>query len=181
MSLETIIKNRVSQKGYTDQEVSRELVLELLDIAVYAPNHKMRQPWRFIVIDGQGKNKLRHQYLSRLDGDHKEKASVAFDKMSKAPMLIAFLMPTSLDFDVEFEDIQANASVVQNFLLLAEEAGLSTHWKTPGFIKTDGFKEILGVKEKELVAGIIMIGYADEKANSKPRFSAQTLTSYYES
>ena len=178
MSLETIIKNRVSQKSYTDQLVDRHLVLSLLDVAVYAPNHKMRQPWRFVFID-EGKNALRDRYLNLLENEEKDKVSIAFDKMYKAPLLIAFIMPMSLDFDVEFEDIQANASVVQNFLLLAEEKGLSTHWKTPGFIKSDRFKEVLGIAQNEIVAGLIMVGYADEKAKTKPRKGAEELSSFY--
>ena len=180
MNLEQIIKNRVSQKSYTNDPVSKELVLKLLDTAVYAPNHKMRQPWRFIFIEGEGKESLRSRYLKKLSGETLEKVSVAFEKMYQAPLLIAFVMPTSLDYDVEFEDIQANSSVVQNFLLLAEEQGLSTHWKTPGFIKSDAFKEILGLAENELVAGIIMVGYADVKAKPKPRKTAEELTTIYQ-
>ncbi len=178
MNLETIIKNRVSQKTYNDQSVDRDLVLDLLDTAVYAPNHKMRQPWRFILID-EGKEKLRETYLNMLKGEDKEKVEVAFSKIYKAPLIIAFIMPTNLDFDIEFEDIQANSSVVQNFMLLAEEVGLSTHWKTPLFIKTDRFKEVLGVQEKELVAGLIMVGYADMKGKSKPRTPSRELAEFY--
>lgn len=179
MNLETIIKNRVSQKSYTNQKVDRALVLKLLDTAVYAPNHKMRQPWRFIVVD-EGKDLLRTRYLETLSEEKKEKVEITFSKIYKAPMIIAFVMPTNLDFDIEIEDIQANATVIQNFLLLALEAGLSTHWKTPLFIKTDSFKEVLGVAENELVTGLVMVGYADEKAKSKSRNDALGLTTYFE-
>ncbi len=179
MNIETLIKNRVSQKSYTEQTVDRALVLKLLDTAVYAPNHKMRQPWKFIIID-EGKEALRNRYLKILKDEQYEKVSLAFKKMYKAPLLIAFTMETSLDFDVEIEDLQANASMIQNFLLLAEEAGLSTHWKTPSFIKSDRFKEVLGIAEKEIVTGIIMVGYADVKAKPKPRISAEKRITYYQ-
>ncbi len=179
MSLETIIKGRVSQKSYTDQKVDRELVLKLLNTAVYAPNHKMRQPWRFIIIDGKARLDMQERYTKKIKPELKEKVDITFGKILKAPLIIAFVMPTNLDYDIEFEDIQANASVIQNFLLLAEEAGLSTHWKTPGFIKTDHFKAVLDVKNNELVAGLIMVGYADEKAHDKPRYPAETITTFY--
>lgn len=179
MNLETIIKSRVSQKSYLDKKIDRDLILKLLNVAVFAPNHKLRQPWRFIIIEGDGKATLQERYTQKLEPEAKEKVDIAFAKMFKAPMIIAFIMPTSLDFNIEFEDIQANASLIQNFLLLAENEGLSTHWKTPAFIKTDRFKEILHVADNEMIAGFIMVGYADKKAKTKPRKAAQELTTIY--
>lgn len=180
MNLEQLIKNRVSQKTYLDLEVNQEEVMRLLDVAVYAPNHKMRQPWRFIMINGLAKDQLKERYLSVLQTEEKEKVSVVFDKLTKAPLLIACVMKTSIDFDVEIEDIQANAAMIMNFMLLAEDNKLATHWKTPSFIKSDKFKEVLGLSENELVTGLVMVGYADVKAKPKPRQSAQELTTFYE-
>ncbi len=68
--------------------------------------------------------------------------------------------------------------VVQNFLLLAEETGLATHWKTPRFIKSDRVKKVLNVTENELVTDLIMVGYTDQKAKTKPRKSAKALTRF---
>ena len=178
MDLKNVIENRVSQKSYKDQKVERQKIEELLDIAVFAPNHKMRQPWRFIIIDDQ-KKALKSRFLKKVKPDQEEKIALAFEKMYKAPMVIAFIAPTSLDFDQEIEDIQANAMLIQNFLLLAENEGISTHVKTPAFIKTDRFKEILGVHENEIVTALVMVGYADDKNKAKPRKDATALTTYY--
>jgi nitroreductase len=88
-------------------------------------------------------------------------------------------MPISLDYDDEIEDIQANSMLVQNFLLLANEKGLSTHVKTPLFIKTDLFKDVLDIEENELVTCLVMVGYADQPNAPKRRTPAKELIRYY--
>jgi nitroreductase len=179
MTVANLIKSRTSQKTYTDQEVKRSLIEELLEASVYTPNHKMREPWRFIVIDGKEKEVLKTRYLEQLSKDYISDIQTQLDKILKAPTIIAFLMPLSLDYDDEIEDLQANAMLIQNFLLLANEKGLSTQIKTPLFIKTDLFKSILDVKPREIITALVMVGYADKNNAAKRRTPAAELLSYY--
>jgi nitroreductase len=43
MNLKEAILNRRSVKAYNEKEVSKDVVLQLLNDAVYAPTHKFRQ------------------------------------------------------------------------------------------------------------------------------------------
>ncbi len=179
MNMTEIIKTRVSQKSYLDKKVDHALIEELLDVSVFAPNHKMREPWRFIVIDDQNKDLFKKRYTKQLLEDQIEEAEKKLDKIFLAPTVIAFIMPLSPDFDDEIEDLQANAMLVQNFMLLANEQGLATHVKTPLFIKTDLFKSILNLEAKEIVSCLVMVGYADKNTAAKRRTPAKELLSYY--
>jgi nitroreductase len=71
MTVANLIKSRISQKTYTDQAIKRSLIEELLEVSVFTPNHKMREPWRFIVIDGKEKEVLKTRYLEHLSKDHR--------------------------------------------------------------------------------------------------------------
>ena len=44
------IRTRRSVKRMTDVVPSRKDVEELIDAAVWAPNHRFTQPWRFFVV-----------------------------------------------------------------------------------------------------------------------------------
>ncbi len=180
MMLHDLIKTRVSQKTYLDKKVDLKEIEEMLDISVFAPNHKMREPWRFIIVEGKQKEVLTNRYLSNLADDQKDDAKKKLNKIMVAPCIIAFVMPLSLDYDDEIEDIQANAMAMQNFLILANEKGLSTHVKTPLFIKTDLFKEVLKLNENEIITALVMVGYADQKNSAKRRTPAKDLMTYYE-
>ncbi len=50
MDVDEAIRSRRTLKAYTDEPVGRELVSELLDLAVLAPNHHETEPWRFWVV-----------------------------------------------------------------------------------------------------------------------------------
>lgn len=179
MNISELIKTRVSQKTYLPKKVEDALIEELLDVSVYAPNHKMREPWRFIIIKDENRNVFKNRYLDQLPKDQVEAVEKKLDKIFSAPTVIAFIMPLTLDYDDEIEDLQANAMLVENFLLLANERGLATHVKTPLLIKTDLFKSVLNLESREIVSCLVMIGYADKKNVAKRRTPAKELTSYY--
>lgn len=169
----------LSQKTYLDKKVDLTEIEEILDVSVFAPNHKMREPWRFIIIEGNQKDILKERYLKELPEDQKEDVTKKLDKILVAPAIIAFVMPLSLDYDDEIEDIQANAMAMQNFLILANEKGLSTHVKTPLFIKTDLFKDVLKLQENEIVTALVMVGYADQRNAPKRRTPVTDLITLY--
>ena len=55
---ENAIYDRRSIRKYQDREVSMELIEQLIDAARMAPSAKNRQPWKYIVYTGDGKQKL---------------------------------------------------------------------------------------------------------------------------
>ena len=179
MSLSKIIKTRVSNTNFNEKQVDSKLLIDLLDVAVYAPNHKMREPWRFIILQNDGKEKFVKKYLNALSNEQKDVFEPAVLKVFKAPTVLAFVMPTNQDLHDELEDMEAVATVIQNFMLLATEAGLATAWKTPKYIETDKFKEILDVNTDEIIIGLVMVGYSDFVRDPKPRKFAKDLTTIY--
>lgn len=179
MNLSQIIKKRVSNSNFNEKKVDPQLLIKLLDTAVYAPNHKMREPWRFIILQEQGKEAFVEKYLNSLSVEQKEKYEPAILKVFKAPTVLAFIMPTNPSLHDELEDMEAVATVIQNYLLLATEAGLATSWKTPQYIETDKFKELLGLDLGEMIIGLVMTGYSDFVRDPKPRKSANSLTTIY--
>lgn len=179
MKLSDLIRQRVSIGKFLDDPVSIDLVISLLDDAVYAPNHKMREPWRFIIVEGDSKDLLIHRYLHELNDDQQNEMKPSLLKIFSSPLVVAVIMPTLKDMRDELEDLQANAAMIQNFLLLATEQKLSTFWKTPLFIESDKFKDVLGVYEHEIIVGLIMVGYSHQIPVPKKRKPAKDKTTLY--
>jgi nitroreductase len=180
MNLSEIIKKRVSVNKFNEIAVNVDLIKLLLDQAVYAPNHKMREPWRFVLLEGDGKKKFVSNYINQVNELSKEESQQLLAKVFSAPMIVAFIMPVNKDFRDELEDLQAVAALIQNFLLLATEANLATSWKTPKYIESDIFKEVLGCMPNEIIVGLVMTGYTDLSVAPKPRKTAETLVTIYE-
>ena len=53
MDVATAIRTRRTHKAYRSEPVDRETLDELLDLARWAPNHHLTNPWRFRVVGPQ--------------------------------------------------------------------------------------------------------------------------------
>ena len=78
MELEQAIRTRRTHKAYGPEPVDRETLAELLELARWAPNHHLTNPWRFRVL-GPGA-------LARLKAAAEPDAAA---KLDRAPTLVA--------------------------------------------------------------------------------------------
>ena len=141
MELETAIRTRRTHKAYGPDPVDRETLTELLDLARWAPNHHVTNPWRFRVV-GPGA-------LARL----KEAAGPeAAGKLDRAPTLVA----VSSVGDEEDRDATACAAYI--VLLAAHGRGLASYWRTPEVLRTPAGRAALGVGDDEQMLGLLHLG-----------------------
>lgn len=114
--------------------VARELVAELLDAAVAAPNHHLTVPWRFIVLAGDARRGVGEAHARAVarqkpglpaEGYAKEAA-----RLERAPVVIACCVSPGEDPVAAREDRDAVAAAVQNLLLAAHGRGLAAMWRT---------------------------------------------------
>ena len=52
------IRSRQSINRVKQDPVPKELIEQVLESAVHAPNHKITEPWRFHVFTGKGRGEL---------------------------------------------------------------------------------------------------------------------------
>ena len=77
MDAEAAIRARRTHKQYGSTPVDGETLRELVDLARFAPNHKLTQPWRFRVLGPT--------IRSRIDELAGEKEAM---KLRRAPTLV---------------------------------------------------------------------------------------------
>src|ERR671933_126451 len=100
MDLDELIRTRRTYKAYDPEPVARETLEELFELARWAPNHHLTNPWRFRVLGPHTRAAL------------KEAAGPdAAAKLDRAPTLIvASVTPTDDGDDVTAEeDLAAGA------------------------------------------------------------------------
>jgi nitroreductase len=66
MELIEAILQRKSIRAFTDKPVTKETVMEILNIACRAPSAMNTQPWEFIVVSGKKLDKLRAVIVEKL-------------------------------------------------------------------------------------------------------------------
>src|SRR4051812_44270445 len=121
VDLEDAIRSRRTHKAYGSEPVNRATLEELFDLARWAPNHHLTNPWRFRVLGPRA--------LARL----KEAAGPeAAGKLNRAPRLIAVSRAQSGEDAVQDEEDLISAASPADILLLAAHArGLARYCRTP--------------------------------------------------
>jgi nitroreductase len=181
VKLEDIIIKRVSHAKFNEKEVDVDFLIQLLESAVYTPNHKMREPWRFIILDSLGKKQFLKDYLTHIPKEDTEATQTLLNKLFIAPIILVMVMKKEPNIRDEKEDLLAMGALTQNFLLLLTSYGISSFWKTPNYIDHDVFKTMLGLTTDEIVTGMIMIGYPLNTLAPKTRKLARSKTIIYRS
>jgi nitroreductase len=147
MDLDTAIRTRRTHKVYGPQPVERETLEELLELARWAPNHHLTNPWRFRVLGPQA--------LAAL----KEAAGTeAAAKLDRAPTLVAVTAALTGDEVQDEEDLHATACATYALLLGAHARGLAAYWRTPGVLRTPEGRAALGIGDDERFVALVYLG-----------------------
>src|SRR5919199_2108487 len=147
MEVEEAIRTRRTHKAYRPEPVDRGLLEEILDLARWAPNHNLTNPWRFRVIGPQALERLK-------EAAGPESAS----KLDRAPTLVVCSCALSGDELQDEEDLHATAIAAYIVLLAAHGRGLGGYWRTPAVLRTDAGRAALGVGADEHLLGLLYLG-----------------------
>jgi nitroreductase len=147
-SLSELVRARRTTKVFGSEPVDRETIGELLELARWAPNHHLTNPWRFSVLGPAA--------LGRL------KAAAGADaaaKLDRAPTLIAVGAVQGGEDPVrDEEDLLAAGCAAFLVLLGAQERGLASYWRTPAVLRTPEGRSALDVPEDVRLIGLLHLG-----------------------
>jgi nitroreductase len=147
MDVETGIRTRRTHKAFRPVPLPRETIEDLLELARWAPNHHLTNPWRFRVIGPLA--------LARL----KEAAGPeAASKLDRAPTLVVCSSAPGADAIEEEENLHATACAAYIVLLAAHARGLAGYWRTPSVLRTEEGRAAVGLPDGERFVSLIHLG-----------------------
>jgi len=155
---ENAIRSRRTHKRFGSQPVPREVVEELLELARWAPNHHLTEPWRFRVL---GPESLARLAATGMPGE--------LDKLSRAPTLVVATAKLTGDEHQNHEDVLATACAVYIVLLAAHARGLASYWRTPRVLQSREGQAAVGIGEDEEFVALIHLGPPVDEPGSKGR------------
>lgn len=172
-----IRERRAVKKGYTDQRVEEADVRDLLDHAIWAPTHGMRQPWRFVFVD---EDKL-PTFAKKVAATYKEDMQQNREDYLNEPNAILVVIMEEPEAKKQWEEnYGATASMIQNFWLLAWEQDLGVVWKTNPHIFDPKVEEILQLADNEKIVGFLHLGYFEKQPVKKERISVDDKFTTFE-
>lgn len=182
------IYDRRSIRRFTDKPISREDIADIIQSGIKAPSSKNRQPWKYIVIQGNAKEEMLRVFRRGIEREEKDHALLpqskqyissakhTIDIMEQAPVTVFVvnslgksisegLSPEERVFEIC--NIQSIGASIQNMLLTATEKGIGSLWICDIFFAYSELCKWLD-SEGQLVAAVAL-GYPEEWPPERPR------------
>ena len=167
MEVEEAIRSRRTHKAYRREPVDREVLEELLDLARWAPNHNLTNPWRLRVVGPKS--------LERL----KEAAGPeAAAKLDRAPTLVVCSCALTGEPVQDEEDLHAAACAAYIVMLAAHGRGLASYWRTPEVLRTAEGCAAVGIPDDERFVGLIHLGTPVQEQRVPERVPADQVIEF---
>jgi len=168
-----LVRKRQSERTYSKKPVPRHVIERCLEAARLAPSACNSQPWTFLVVEGEAKNRLAAAAFSGLYSMNSFAA--------RAPVLVV-VMTERLTYaarlggqirGVQYSLIDIGISC-EHLILQAAEEGLGTCWL--GWFNEKGIKKVLGLPRAARIDVIISMGYPEaDKLRDKNRKSVDEV------
>uniref|UniRef100_A0A7S2TMF8 Nitroreductase domain-containing protein n=1 Tax=Lotharella oceanica TaxID=641309 RepID=A0A7S2TMF8_9EUKA len=181
--VEKLIASRRSifPKDYNGKAVPRGVIERMLEAANWAPTHGKTEPWRFVVISGEGigqftamKNEENLEFLveGSVDWEHAMKKIARKQKeLGHVSHLIAICLKRVVGKKgkpmPEWEEISSVAMAVQNMHLVATAGWVAGYWSSGGWNKalaSERVKSFLGIDAADRCLGLFHVGMSDKIA-----------------
>ena len=158
-----VLHNRVSQPRLESPAPSGDILANIQRAALRAADHRLLRPWRFLVIEGDGLDRLGELFIAaktpmgtELSADEQANWTA---KPRRAPMIIVAIANCQPNEKVpEVEQVISAGCAVQNMLNAAFAQDVGAVWRTGGFAYHNTVKEGLGVAEHEKIVGFLYLG-----------------------
>lgn len=170
-----LVKKRRSVRSYKPDPVPRELIEKCLEAVRHAPTACNTQSWKFIVVEGELKERLVAESLGGL--------VVPNRFATGAPVIV--VIAADPDFvthriggtfkGIDYRLIDAGIAG-EHFVLQAAELGLGTCWI--GWFDQKAVKRVLSLPGGWAVSAMITVGYPLDRPGEKKRKELQDISEF---
>ncbi len=163
------------------------IIGELLENAVWAPTHKLTQPWHFKVFHGDGvrvffkKQREIYKQITPKTDFREKKYDKYMEKAKQVSAVIAVWMQRDpMERVPEIEEIVATGCVIENIYLSLKPYGIAGYLSTGDICYTQQMKDFLKIGTKDKCLGFFQLGYPkqDLKLPERKRIPAKDKTEW---
>lgn len=146
----------------------------MLTAAARVPDHGKLVPWRFILIEGEARQRMGEvlvkAFLADNPGADEEKVAVERERFSNAPLVVAVVSRVVPHVKIpEWEQVLSAGAVCMNLLNAATALGYGASWLSGWACFDRRVLDALGLGPTERMAGFVHIGTAKEKPTDRDR------------
>ena len=157
--------------SFKNEPVPREALDRMLDTAIWAPNHRLTEPWRFFILEkgsaaAETVAGLAHDFALERSGNA-QRAEATRQSLLNTPVIMYMYSTPGRDEEGTQENYAAVCCAAHNIALAGVAEGLAVTWETGGPTRHPDLGKTLGADEEWTLATMLSIGYPDEDSNSR--------------
>lgn len=146
----------------------------LLTIASRVPDHGKLCPWRFIVFEGEARERagtiIAGRFRDKTPGATEAQIEIERKRLLHAPMVIAVVSKAGEHAKIpEWEQIHSSGAACMSLVIAANAMGFVTSWLTQWYAYDSETRAAFGVGQDERISGFIHIGRKDTANEDRPR------------
>ena len=156
-----VLQKRISSPLLKEPGPNEQQLEQIFSAALRAPDHGALQPWRFLLIEGDAREKFAKElYNIKLSEQAPERDLEKAKKMPlRAPAIIVVIASMKEHPNIpEIEQEYSAATAAQNIILAAEALELGAIWRTGWPAFHSGVNKALGLTQNEKIIGFIYVG-----------------------
>lgn len=163
-SIADIIRDRRTINFFKPGIPPREIVLEGIELARWAPNHHLTEPWRFYLLSDAIKREIVDLNARMVtDAKGEEAGRAKRERWSHIPGWLVVTCLRSSDELRQKEDYAACCCAVHNLSLFLWSRGIGMKWTTGAVTRSEAFYDLIWVDPLvEDVVGLFWYGFPDE-------------------
>ena len=179
--------SRRSPGGFTDDPVNADALTRMLNAAIWAPNHRLTEPWRFFVITHDSRRKQEIADLAAATAweqstnpnpEQKQRAAdTSRQRILEAPALIYAYCIAGRNEEETRENYAAVSCALQNLSLAALAEGFGVQWSTGNVAKHPKLAETLGADQEWSLVAALFVGIPSKTPTSR-RTEASAFTTW---
>ena len=182
-TLDLLLSRRsCAARAMTGPGPSKEQLGEILRAGARVPDHGKLFPWRFIIFEGEGRERFADILVNLLtqEGINPAQVDEWRGRVTAAPVMIGVVSCARelIKIPVWEQELSAGA-VCQNLLIAAHSLGFVANWLTEWYAYHPVVKQKIGLKPGERIAGFIYIGMPKEEVAERPRPDMDSIVIHF--
>jgi nitroreductase len=165
----TALQTRTAAPRLVEPAPGAAELQEILKAGLRAPDHGMLRPWRFLLVEGEARQKLGQLFVDVTQPDTEERRQKLLSTPLRAPLIIIAVATIKEGKIRANEQVCSTAAALQNMAVACHALGYASIWLTGAVAYDARVKLAMGLQETDEIVGFLHVGTATVQDRPVPQ------------
>jgi len=164
-----LVVNRRSASRLSEPAPTGEALENIIRAGMRAPDHGTLQPWRFIIVENEGRERLSAllENAARVDGMEEKAIEKAKQSPFRAPMIITVVAHCEEHHKVpQWEQVVSAGCAVMAMQMAAVAQGFNGIWRSGAWTEHQAVREAFHCRPQDAIVGFLYLGTPQLKSST---------------